>query len=128
MSEIHCIFPASREFGQFQRRVRSCLPPPALSLLRTSFSGGKRRTGGAYLRRAGHRQVAADGRAFRAHRRRAAYRHDLYPRRRPVLMRETLVWAGQTAGGVREILPVAEIMRRLVDETEAALARAPALH
>ena len=39
--------------------------------------------------------------------------------------RETLVWAGQTAGGVREILPVAEIMRRLVDETEAALARAP---
>jgi NAD(P)H-dependent flavin oxidoreductase YrpB (nitropropane dioxygenase family) len=40
----------------------------------------------------------------------------------------TLVWAGQTAGGVREILPVAEIMRRLVDETEAALARAPALH
>ena len=37
-------------------------------------------------------------------------------------------WAGQTAGGVREILPVAEIMRRLVDETEAALARAPALH
>ena len=42
--------------------------------------------------------------------------------------RETLVWAGQTAGGVREILPVAEIMRRLVDETEAALARAPALH
>jgi len=31
---------------------------------------------------------------------------------------------GQTAGGVREILPVAEIMRRMVDETEAALARA----
>jgi putative SOS response-associated peptidase YedK len=36
--------------------------------------------------------------------------------------------SGQTAGGVREILPVAEIMRRLVAETEAALARAPALH
>ena len=42
--------------------------------------------------------------------------------------RETLVWAGQTAGGVGEILPVAEIMRQLVDETEAALARAPRPH
>jgi enoyl-[acyl-carrier protein] reductase II len=37
--------------------------------------------------------------------------------------RETLVWAGETAGGVREILTVAEIMRQLVDEAEAALAR-----
>jgi NAD(P)H-dependent flavin oxidoreductase YrpB (nitropropane dioxygenase family) len=42
--------------------------------------------------------------------------------------RETLVWAGQTAGGVREILPVAEIMRQLVDETEATLTRAPRPH
>jgi nitronate monooxygenase/enoyl-[acyl-carrier protein] reductase II len=42
--------------------------------------------------------------------------------------RETLVWAGQTAGGVREILTVAEIMRQLVDETEAALARVPRPH
>ena len=42
--------------------------------------------------------------------------------------RETLVWAGQTAGGIREILTVAEIMRQLVDETEAALARAPRPH
>jgi NAD(P)H-dependent flavin oxidoreductase YrpB (nitropropane dioxygenase family) len=42
--------------------------------------------------------------------------------------RETLVWAGQTAGGVREILTVAEIMRQLVDQTETALARAPGLH
>ena len=41
--------------------------------------------------------------------------------------RETLVWAGQTAGGVREILTVAEIMRQLVDQTEATLARAPGL-
>jgi nitronate monooxygenase/enoyl-[acyl-carrier protein] reductase II len=40
------------------------------------------------------------------------------------LRRETLVWAEQTAGGVREIQPVAEIMRQLVDEAEAALARA----
>jgi enoyl-[acyl-carrier protein] reductase II len=37
--------------------------------------------------------------------------------------RETLVWAGQTAEGVTEILTVADIMRRLVDETEATLAR-----
>ena len=42
--------------------------------------------------------------------------------------RETLVWAGQTAGGVREVLSVAEIMRHLVDEAEAALARAPSPH
>jgi NAD(P)H-dependent flavin oxidoreductase YrpB (nitropropane dioxygenase family) len=41
--------------------------------------------------------------------------------------RETLVWAGQTAGGVRKILTVAEIMRQLVDEAEKALARAPGL-
>jgi nitronate monooxygenase/enoyl-[acyl-carrier protein] reductase II len=36
---------------------------------------------------------------------------------------ETLLTAGQTAGGIREILPVAEIMRRLMAETEAVLAR-----
>ena len=41
--------------------------------------------------------------------------------------RETLLWAGQTAGGVRDILTVAEIMRQLVDQTEAALARAAGL-
>ena len=39
---------------------------------------------------------------------------------------ETLLTAGQTAGGIKEILPVAEIMRRLVTETEAALSRAEA--
>jgi NAD(P)H-dependent flavin oxidoreductase YrpB (nitropropane dioxygenase family) len=37
---------------------------------------------------------------------------------------ETLLTAGQTAGGIKEILPVAEIMRRLVAATEAALSRA----
>jgi enoyl-[acyl-carrier protein] reductase II len=42
--------------------------------------------------------------------------------------RETLVWAGQTAGGVREILSVAEIMQHLVDEAESALARASRPH
>jgi NAD(P)H-dependent flavin oxidoreductase YrpB (nitropropane dioxygenase family) len=34
---------------------------------------------------------------------------------------KTLLTAAQTAGGIKEILPVAEIMRRLVTETEAAL-------
>jgi len=32
---------------------------------------------------------------------------------------ETLMPAGQTAGGIDEILPVAEILRRLLAETEA---------
>jgi hypothetical protein len=32
--------------------------------------------------------------------------------------------APQTAGGIKEVLPVAEIMRPLVAETEAALSRA----
>ena len=38
---------------------------------------------------------------------------------------ECLLTAGQTAGGIKEILPMAEIMRRLIAETEAALSRAP---
>jgi len=38
---------------------------------------------------------------------------------------DTLLTAGQTAGGIREILPVADIMRQLMAEAEAALARAP---
>ena len=40
----------------------------------------------------------------------------------------TLLTAGQTAGGIKEVVPVAEMMRRLVAETEAALARAPRLY
>jgi enoyl-[acyl-carrier protein] reductase II len=36
---------------------------------------------------------------------------------------ECLLTAGQTAGGIKEILSVSEIMRRLVAETEAALTR-----
>jgi NAD(P)H-dependent flavin oxidoreductase YrpB (nitropropane dioxygenase family) len=39
---------------------------------------------------------------------------------------DALLTAGQTAGGIKEILPVVEIMRRLVTETEAALSRAGA--
>jgi len=41
---------------------------------------------------------------------------------------ETLLTAGQTAGGIKDILPVAEIIRRLVAEAEAALSRARDLH
>jgi NAD(P)H-dependent flavin oxidoreductase YrpB (nitropropane dioxygenase family) len=38
---------------------------------------------------------------------------------------DTLLTAGQTAGGIKDILPVAELMRQLIAEAEAALARAP---
>jgi NAD(P)H-dependent flavin oxidoreductase YrpB (nitropropane dioxygenase family) len=41
---------------------------------------------------------------------------------------ETLLTAGQTAGGINAILPVAEIMRRLLAETEAALSRPSGLN
>lgn len=37
---------------------------------------------------------------------------------------ETLLTAGQTVGGIKEVLPVAGIMRQLVAEAEAALASA----
>ena len=36
---------------------------------------------------------------------------------------ETLLTAGQTAGGIKDILPVAEIVRQLIAEAEAALSR-----
>jgi NAD(P)H-dependent flavin oxidoreductase YrpB (nitropropane dioxygenase family) len=39
---------------------------------------------------------------------------------------DTLLTAGQTAGGINDVLPVAEVMRRLIAETESALARSPA--
>src|SRR6266540_1901075 len=38
-----------------------------------------------------------------------------------------LLTAGQTAGGIDEVLSVGDIMRRLIAETEAALSRAPGL-
>jgi nitronate monooxygenase/enoyl-[acyl-carrier protein] reductase II len=38
---------------------------------------------------------------------------------------ETVLTAGQTAGGIKKILPVAKIMHQLIAETEAALSRAP---
>jgi NAD(P)H-dependent flavin oxidoreductase YrpB (nitropropane dioxygenase family) len=37
-----------------------------------------------------------------------------------------LLTAGQTAGGINEVLSVGDIMRRLIAETEAALSRAAA--
>jgi enoyl-[acyl-carrier protein] reductase II len=40
---------------------------------------------------------------------------------------ECLLTAGQTAGGINEILSVGDIMRRLIVETEAVLSRAPDL-
>jgi enoyl-[acyl-carrier protein] reductase II len=38
---------------------------------------------------------------------------------------EMLLTAGQTSGGIKEILPVAEIIRRLIAEAEALLSRGP---
>jgi enoyl-[acyl-carrier protein] reductase II len=38
---------------------------------------------------------------------------------------ETLLTAGQTAGGIKQILPVAVIMRQLIAEAEAVLSKAP---
>jgi enoyl-[acyl-carrier protein] reductase II len=38
---------------------------------------------------------------------------------------ECVLWAGQTAGGINEILSVGAIMRRLIADTEATLWRAP---
>jgi NAD(P)H-dependent flavin oxidoreductase YrpB (nitropropane dioxygenase family) len=37
---------------------------------------------------------------------------------------ECILWAGQTAGGIKEVLPVATIMHQLIEEAEAALAQA----
>lgn len=50
--------------------------------------------------------------------------NDIMTRARAGRRHEALLTSGQTAGGITEILPVAEIMRRLMSETQAALARA----
>jgi nitronate monooxygenase/enoyl-[acyl-carrier protein] reductase II len=52
---------------------------------------------------------------------------EIEQRARTCRRHETLLAAGQTAGGIKEILPVAEIIRQLIAEAEAALARAPNL-
>ena len=38
---------------------------------------------------------------------------------------EILLTAGQGAGGIKDVAPVADIMRRMIAEAEAALKRAP---
>jgi nitronate monooxygenase/enoyl-[acyl-carrier protein] reductase II len=40
---------------------------------------------------------------------------------------ECVLWAGQTAGGIKEVLSVAAIMRQLIEETEVALSQASTL-
>ncbi|HEV2098424.1 MAG TPA: nitronate monooxygenase [Stellaceae bacterium] len=45
--------------------------------------------------------------------------------RRAGRQHETLLTAGQTAGGISDILPVAVIMRQLITEAETALSRGP---
>jgi enoyl-[acyl-carrier protein] reductase II len=61
----------------------------------------------------------AEARAQREH-----LMNDIVTRARAGRRHEALLPSGQTAGGITEILPVAEIMRRLISETQAALARA----
>jgi enoyl-[acyl-carrier protein] reductase II len=60
-----------------------------------------------------------------ARRDRGRLRDQIASKRQAGRQYETLLTAGQTAGGIKEILPVAEIMRRLIAETEAALLKAP---
>jgi nitronate monooxygenase/enoyl-[acyl-carrier protein] reductase II len=50
---------------------------------------------------------------------------DIQAKARAGRRHETLLTAGQTAGGIKDILPVAEILRRLVAEAETALGHWP---
>jgi enoyl-[acyl-carrier protein] reductase II len=52
---------------------------------------------------------------------------DMQERARAGRRHETLLTAGQTSGGIKEILPVAEIIRRLTAEAEALLSQGPRL-
>jgi enoyl-[acyl-carrier protein] reductase II len=58
-----------------------------------------------------------------AHRERDRLRGHIVSTHQAGRQHETLLTAGQTAGGITEILPVAEIMRCLIAEAEAALSR-----
>src|SRR5947209_207106 len=60
-----------------------------------------------------------------ARRERDRLRHQIVSTHQAGRQHETLLTAGQTAGGIKRILPVAEIMRQLVAETVAALGSAP---
>jgi nitronate monooxygenase/enoyl-[acyl-carrier protein] reductase II len=61
-----------------------------------------------------------------ARRERERLRNQLISTHQAGRQHDTLLTAGQTAGGIREILPVGEIMRRLMAEAEAALSHVPA--
>jgi nitronate monooxygenase/enoyl-[acyl-carrier protein] reductase II len=66
-----------------------------------------------------------EGKREEARRNRDRLREHLVSTHQAGRQHETLLTAGQTAGGIVEILPVAEIMRRLIAEAEEALAKAP---
>jgi len=60
-----------------------------------------------------------------ARRERDRLRHEIVSTTQAGKPHATLLTAGQTAGGIREIVPVASLIRQLVAETEAALSSAP---
>jgi NAD(P)H-dependent flavin oxidoreductase YrpB (nitropropane dioxygenase family) len=60
-----------------------------------------------------------------ARRERDRLRHQIVSTTQAGKPHATLLTAGQTAGGIKDILPVASLIRQLVAETEAALLRAP---
>jgi enoyl-[acyl-carrier protein] reductase II len=60
-----------------------------------------------------------------ARRERDRLRHQIVSTTQAGQPHATLLTAGQTAGGIKKILPVSSLIRQLVAETEAALLRAP---
>jgi NAD(P)H-dependent flavin oxidoreductase YrpB (nitropropane dioxygenase family) len=60
-----------------------------------------------------------------ARRERDRLRHQIVSTTQAGKPHATLLTAGQTAGGIKEILPVASLIRQLVAETEAALSKGP---
>ena len=69
------------------------------------------------------RSVARSGKREEARRDRDRLRGEIQATHQAGRPHETLLTAGQTAGGLKEILPVAEIMQRRLAEAEAALSR-----
>jgi enoyl-[acyl-carrier protein] reductase II len=62
-----------------------------------------------------------------AHRERERLWAEIQARARAGRRHEMLLTAGQTSGGIKEILPVADIIRQLTEEAEAILSRGPLL-
>jgi NAD(P)H-dependent flavin oxidoreductase YrpB (nitropropane dioxygenase family) len=62
-----------------------------------------------------------------ARRERERFWTEIQARARVGRRHETLLTAGQTSGGIKEILPVAEIIRRPIVEAEMVLSRGPSL-